>query len=112
LSTKDKRLQQRQPRTEECLLHHVNFVSKSENASFEGKQPDLPKTAPESPTEMSRLTAGYRLCARSEGKSRNTVDIVVSSVACFAGFLRSEGLPTDVTQIGRQEMRGFILHPQ
>jgi hypothetical protein len=52
------------------------------------------------------------LCARSKGKSRNTVDIVASSVACFAGFLRSEGLPTDVTRIGRQEMRGFILYLQ
>ena len=35
---------------------------------------------------MSRLTAGYRLCARSEGKSRNTADIVASSVASFAEF--------------------------
>ena len=56
--------------------------------------------------------AVYRLCTRSEGKSRNTVDIVASSVAYFAGFLRSEGLPTDVTQIGRQEMRSFILYLQ
>jgi len=57
------------------------------------------KIAQRSSTELGHLVAGYKLCARSEGKSKNTIDIVTNSVGYFEGFLRSEGLPTYVTQI-------------
>jgi len=70
------------------------------------------KIAQRSSTELGHLIAGYRLCARSEGKSKNTIDIVTNSVGYFEGFLRSEGLPTDVTQIGVWEIRVFISYLQ
>jgi len=63
-------------------------------------------------TDIGRLIAGYRLCARTEGKSKSTIDIVTSSVTYLERFLCSEGLPTDASQIGPGELRAFILHLQ
>lgn len=60
--------------------------------------------------ELDPLVQGYRLCARSEWKSQNTIDIVANSVAYLERFLQSQDLSTDVRQIGPQEIRGFILH--
>lgn len=65
-----------------------------------------------STTELARLIQGYRLCAKTEGKSDKTIAIVANSVSYFENFLRSEGLPTDVTQIGSREIRAFILYLQ
>jgi len=70
------------------------------------------KTAQGAPTDLGYLIAGYSLCARSERKSKNTIDIVINSVRYFEGFLQSEGLPTDVTGIGVGEIRAFILYLQ
>ena len=57
-------------------------------------------------TEPSSLIQGYCLYAQTERKSHNTIDIVINSVAYFQDFLRSEGLATEVTQIGvLQEIR-------
>lgn len=63
-------------------------------------------------TDLAGLIPGYRLCAKTEGKSDNTIAIVANSVRYLEGFLRSEGLPTDVTQIGAMEIRAFILYLQ
>jgi len=65
-----------------------------------------------SATDLGQLAQGYRLCARSEGKSRKTIDTVGDSVRCLERFLRSEGLSTDVASIGPTEIRTFILHLQ
>jgi len=70
------------------------------------------KTEQAAATELGQLIAGYRLCARSEGKSKNTVDIVTSSMRYFEAFLRSEGLPTDATHIGTTEIRAFVCYLQ
>jgi site-specific recombinase XerD len=56
--------------------------------------------------------AGYRLCAATEGKSKNTIDIVASSINYLADFLYSEGLSTDVLEISHREIRAFILYLQ
>ena len=61
---------------------------------------------------MGRLVEGYRLCARTEGKSQNTIDIVINSVSYLYDFLRSHHLPIDVRYICRQEIQAFILHLQ
>ncbi|MBU2009175.1 MAG: phage integrase SAM-like domain-containing protein [Chloroflexi bacterium] len=37
---------------------------------------------------------------------------MASSVGHLEGFLRSEGLPTEVTRIGPGEIRAFVLHLQ
>jgi len=56
--------------------------------------------------------SGYSLCAQTEGRSKNTVAIVTNSITYLHDFLSSEGLSTDVTQIGTKEIRAFILHLQ
>jgi site-specific recombinase XerD len=63
-------------------------------------------------TDLSSLISGYSLCAQTEGKSRNTVAIVTNSITYLYDFLSSNGLSTDVTQIGIGEMRAFILYLQ
>jgi site-specific recombinase XerD len=63
-------------------------------------------------TDLARLIQGYRLCAQTEGKSKKTIETVAGSVAYLERFLRSEGLTTDATQIGPNEIRTFILYLQ
>ena len=65
-----------------------------------------------STTDLARLIQGYRLYARTEGKSDKTIAIVANSVRYFEEFLHSEGLPTDVGGIGPTEIRAFILYLQ
>ena len=65
-----------------------------------------------STADLTTLIQGYRLCAQTEGKSKNTIAIVSNSVSYLEGFLDSEGLTTDVTQIGPKEIRAFIVHLQ
>ena len=61
---------------------------------------------------MERLVQGYKLCARSEGKSQNTIDIVINSIGYLHGFLDKNGFATDVRYIGPREIRAFILYMQ
>jgi len=63
-------------------------------------------------TELSSHISGYSLCAQTEGKSLNTVAIIVNSVKYLNDFLSSESLGTDVTQIGVKDIRAFIAHLQ
>ena len=63
-------------------------------------------------TELLSLMSGYSLCAQTEGKSKNTIAIVTRSTTYLHNFLSSNGLSTDVTQIGSMEMRAFILYLQ
>jgi len=52
--------------------------------------------------------SGYSLCAQTEGESKNTIAIATRSVTYLHNFLSSNGLSTDVTQIGTGEIRAFI----
>ncbi len=61
-------------------------------------------------TDIGSLLYGYQLCAATEGKSSNSLAIVISSVTYLYDFLSSNGLSTDVTQIGAGEMRAFIIY--
>lgn len=63
-------------------------------------------------TELGSLIDGYRLCARSEGKSPNYVSLVTASVKSLLRYLRANDLPTDVFGISTQHIRGFILDLQ
>jgi len=63
-------------------------------------------------TELGQLIEGYRLCARAEGKSRNYICLVASSVEFLKQYLEAKGLATDVRKIDVQAIRGFILHLQ
>ena len=59
---------------------------------------------------LARLMDGYRLSSLSEGKSPATIAIVESSVHYLAEFLVSNELSTDVTNIGTNELRHFIVY--
>lgn len=63
-------------------------------------------------TGLEELVEGYRLCALAEGKSRNYICLVASSVKFLKQYLEAKGLTTDATKIDFQAIRGFILHLQ
>lgn len=63
-------------------------------------------------TDLEHLVEGYRLCARSEGKSISTIVLVDASVRYFADFLRANGMSTDVKEIGLEQLRRFNLYLQ
>ena len=60
--------------------------------------------------ELSNLLKGYSVCARSEGKSENTIELTRRTVGYLNSFLVHNRLPTNVGLIGVGEIRAFILH--
>ena len=68
--------------------------------------------SPDSCTNIGSLLHGYQLCAATEGKSQNSITIVIRSVGYLQDFLNSNGLSNDVTCIGSREIRGFIYYLQ
>jgi site-specific recombinase XerD len=58
------------------------------------------------------MIQGYRLCARTEGKSENTIRIYTTALTTLKDFLEARRYPADVTEIGAHELREFILHLQ
>jgi site-specific recombinase XerD len=63
-------------------------------------------------TRLDTVFQGYRLCARTEGKSENTIRITYTALNALKGFLESKGYPDNVTEIGVNELREFVLHLQ
>lgn len=63
-------------------------------------------------TRLDTLIKGYKLCARTEGKSENTIRIANTALTTLKGFLESRKYPADVAEIGVNELREFILHLQ
>jgi len=63
-------------------------------------------------TQLDSLFRGYKLCARTEGKSENTITITTTSISAFRRFLNSKGYSIDVVDISAREIREFILHLQ
>jgi len=63
-------------------------------------------------TTLDALLQSYQLQAASEAKSAKTIGIYTTAVTILRKFLEQNGLPSDVTQIGVQEFRRFILHLQ
>lgn len=59
---------------------------------------------------LDTLLEGYRLSAQSEGRSPNTIAIVEASVRYLSEFLAANGLSTNATQLGVEELRRFIAH--
>ncbi|MFC2027679.1 phage integrase SAM-like domain-containing protein [Chloroflexota bacterium] len=58
---------------------------------------------------LESLLAGYRLCARSEGKSPPSITIVTRSVQYLEHYLVETGADTRVGAITTQHLRAFIL---
>ena len=63
-------------------------------------------------TKLENLIQGYRLCARTEGKSDKTIRITTTALKTLKDFLESREYSTDVIEIGTRELREFILHLQ
>jgi len=63
-------------------------------------------------TQLDNLIQGYRLCAQTEGKSQKTIRITSTAITTLRDFLEAKGFSSDVTEIGTQELREFILHLQ
>lgn len=63
-------------------------------------------------TRLDTLVQGYRLCARTEGKSLRTIDIANTAISQLICFLIARGYSTDVLNVGAPELREFILHLQ
>ncbi|MBN1368300.1 MAG: tyrosine-type recombinase/integrase [Dehalococcoidales bacterium] len=65
-----------------------------------------------SPTDLNILAEGYRLCARTEGKSPNTITLNATALKIFEDFLETHGYPTDVNGIDVPQIRHFIAYLQ
>ena len=76
--------------------------------------PELITSKPrgDSPTELKTVSEGYRLCARTEGKSPHTIALTVAALNMFREFLEMNGYTTDVIGIGVPQIRQFIAHLQ
>ncbi|MFZ7131346.1 MAG: tyrosine-type recombinase/integrase [Eubacteriales bacterium] len=62
-------------------------------------------------SEIETLINGYKLCASSEGKSKNSIDIVINSVRYFYEFLEnSKHINVEITDIDHHYIREFILY--
>ena len=61
-------------------------------------------------TRLGKLLGGYRLSAQSEGKSPNTIAIVVASVRFLEEFLIDNNLSPNVGKVGVEELRRFIVY--
>lgn len=64
----------------------------------------------EAVTDLSNLIEGYSLCARSEGKSENTILLTRRAVGYLRDFLIRSQMPVKAELIGVTEIRRFILH--
>lgn len=61
---------------------------------------------------LSSLLDTYRIQARTEAKSPNTIRIYTTALGILQRFLERKGLPTNVTEIGPEELREFIGYLQ
>ena len=63
-------------------------------------------------TGLDTLLQGYRLCARTEGKSEKTIAITTTALTKLNRFLESRKYSSNVIDIGAQELREFIIYLQ
>jgi len=63
-------------------------------------------------THLDNLTQGYKICARSEGKSENSIRATTTALGRLTGFLKAMDFSLDVTEITARELREFIIHLQ
>lgn len=58
------------------------------------------------------MIQGYRLYAKTEGKSDQTIAIVEAAVRYLREFLKANGMSTDVKEIGLEQLHRFNLYLQ
>jgi len=59
---------------------------------------------------LTALTEGYSLCARAEGKSPRTIQIMTHSVVYFGVFLTATGRPADLARLGPEDIRTYARY--
>jgi site-specific recombinase XerD len=62
--------------------------------------------------DNQKLIAGYQLCATTEGKSHDSIEIVMTSLKRFQGFLATYNSAVSLTNVTRQEIRAFVAYLQ
>ncbi len=88
------------------LLPQLRAYSKPKNNFCQNRVPALPKTR----SSLAYLITSYQLCARAEGKSPKTIDMISRCIGYLEKFLTSQCLATDAAAIGATEIRSFILY--
>jgi site-specific recombinase XerD len=63
-------------------------------------------------TSLNTLLETYKIQARTEGKTENTLRIYTTALTIFQRFQELKGYSTDVTRIGPEEIREFISYLQ
>ena len=59
-------------------------------------------------TSLMNLLDTYKIQARTEGKSPNTLRIYATAVSILEKFLERNGYSTDIIEINPEEIREFI----
>ena len=62
--------------------------------------------------DLGALIQSYLFNARIEGKSQKTLDIYTTALTIMEKFFKDDGLSTNVNEIGRSEIKRFILFLQ
>jgi len=63
-------------------------------------------------TDLASLMKGYKLCAQSEGKSTSYINLITACIGLLTRYLDANSLPTNVSRINAQHIRGFVVHIQ
>lgn len=63
-------------------------------------------------TDLDSLIHSYQLCARSEGKSPNTIRITATALTSLLRFLRSKRYAVNVCQINASRLREYVSYLQ
>ena len=62
--------------------------------------------------ELNQLIQHFEIFNRSEGKSPKTIKWYSDVLNLFLRWLESEGISTQLGEVGEAEIRSFILHLQ
>jgi len=62
--------------------------------------------------DIEQLISGYKICAKTEGKSPGTLTTYVTAFKRFVHFLKANKCCHDVTEISTKVIRDYILYLQ
>jgi site-specific recombinase XerD len=90
-------------------LENFRFRQRRPNASFPTAAPIKLKNGA---GRLDRLLDGYRLTAKSEGRSSKTISWVTSALNYFVRFLTENDLSIDIAHITSTEIKRYVVHLQ
>jgi len=62
--------------------------------------------------DIEQLIWGYKVCAKTEGKTTGTLGIYITALKRFINFLKVNKYCQDVTEINTQVIREYVLYLQ